>query len=90
MEEGYQPYEEWNITTDCDQVRISSERFNTRGHDIVRIDDETFTGNEPVDTAILSHSFKVVYIPDYEYIADEDKKSRFKLDWKCLTTGTAM
>mgnify|MGYP000717570325 CR=1 FL=1 len=66
------------VESDCNQVRIYSEHFDTEGeYDHVTIDGETYSGSVEIDQ-IVAPKFTVGFVSDGSVT-----KTGFELSWSC-------
>ena len=69
----------WQVNTNCTNVEIKSAAFAIEdGWDFLRIEDETYTGNDVIDQQVPAN-FEVTFTSD-EMITD----TGFILDWNCI------
>ena len=70
---------EWIVESDCDQVRILSERFDTEpGFDHVTINGEVYSGSDAIDQVVDQSDFSVMFLSDGSVTG-----TGFVLLWSC-------
>ena len=75
--------QEWNINSECEQVKIISTHFQTERPYVVTIEGMRYSGNGTVVNQIVGGSFSVIFTSDRMVQHLTTSELGFVLEWSC-------